>query len=302
MSAARLRTALGLLLVAALCAAAWVQVGYWRDPITFYERVLEIAPNAYRPHARLAALYARNGQIEKARLHFERAVEIDPAQGREGFVAFELDSADLALQQVDLDTAVECWREALRVDPEQLRANRQLGLVLAARKQAAEARPLLEKALREEPPDARVRVVLARYYVADGRLGVAVALLREAVRIEPELTAARNDLAWLLATAADASLRSPEEALQLAESIGRVDQLSSANLLDTLAAAYAAAGRHGDAVRAAERALTLAQGEDAQLAPQIESRLREYRRGRAWVEPLPASAAAGNGADPSTQR
>ena len=116
------------------------------------------------------------------------------------------------------------------------------------------------------------------------------------------LTAARNDLAWILATAADASLRNPEEAVQLAESIGSVDQLSSANQLDTLAAAYAAAGRRGDAVRAAERALALAQREDAQLARQIESRLREYRRGRAWVEPLPASAAAGPGADPSTQR
>jgi tetratricopeptide (TPR) repeat protein len=302
MSAARLRMLLGLLLVAALAAAAWVQVGFWRDPITFYERVLEIAPNAYLPHARLAALYAHDGQLEKARLHFERAIEIDPAQGREGFVAFELDSADRALEKVDFDTAVECWREAIRVDPEQPRANRHLGLVLAARKQGAEARPHLEKGLREEPPDAGLRVVLARFYVADGQLGEAVALLREAVRIDPQMIQACNDLAWLLATAADASLRNPEEALQLAESIGSVDRISSANLLDTRAAAYAAAGRHADAVRVAERALALAHGEEAQLAPQIESRLREYRRGRAWVEPLPASAAAGPGVGPSTQR
>ncbi len=302
MSAARLRTTLGLLLAAALAAAAWLQVGFWRDPITFYERVLEIAPNAYLPHARLATLYARDGQIERARQHFERTIEIDPARGREGFVGFELDSADLALEQGKLDTAVEGWREVIRVDPEHPRANRQLGLVLAARNQAAEARPHLEKALREEPPDARVHVVLARSSVADGRLGEAIEHLREAVRLAPRLTAARNDLAWILATAADASLRNPEEALQLAESIGSADQLSSANQLDTLAAAYAAAGRREDAVRAAERAVALAQREDAQLARQIEPRLREYRRGRAWVEPLPASAAAGSGADPSTRR
>ena len=191
------------------------------------------------------------------------------------------------------DTALEHWREAVRVDPEHARANRLLGLALVARNRATEAKPHLEKALREEPPDARIHAALARLAGAGGRLREAVEHFREALRLDPGLTSARNDLAWLLATAADPSLRSPKEAVRLAEDLGSATGPPSANELDTLAAAYAAAGRYEDAVRAARRALALAQQQDPRLARQIESRVREFERGRAWVEPAPASAASG---------
>ena len=144
--------------------------------------------------------------------------------------------------------------------------------------------------------------MLARLASADGRLGAAADHLREALRLEPRLTAARNDLAWLLATAADPSQRNPEEAIRLAEDLRGAVRLSSANQIDTLAAAYAAAGRYEDAVRTARRALELAQQQDPPLAHSIEVRLREYERGRAWFEPLSASAASGAAARPSSRQ
>ena len=288
--------------LAALSAAAWVQVGFWRDSFTLFERVLEIAPNAYLPHERLGTLHVRAGQLEPAGRHFQRAFEIDPAKGRENLVHFELGSADLARRRAQPDIALEHWREAIRVDPEHARANRLLGLALIARNRAAEAKPHLEKALREEPPDARVPAALARLAGADKKLGEAVKHFREALRLDPGLSSARNDLAWLLATAADPSLRSPEEAVRLAEDLGSAAQPPSANELDTLAAAYAAAGRYEAAVRVARRALALAQQQDPQLARQIESRIREFERGRAWVEPASASAASGAAARSSGGR
>ena len=91
-----------------------------------------------------------------------------------------------------------------------------------------------------------------------------------------------NDLAWRLATAPDASLRNGAEAVTLAQyaSTRRGDE--GANELDTLAAAYAEAGRFEDAVAAAERALALAQG--SPVAPAIAARLEMFRRGEAYRE------------------
>ena len=66
-----------------------------------------------------------------------------------------------------------------------------------------------------------------------------------------------NNLAWLLATSRDASLRDPERALELAlrarTLAAKPDAASDrehAAVLDTLAAAQAAAGRFSEAVRA----------------------------------------------------
>ena len=56
-------------------------------------------------------------------------------------------------------------------------------------------------------------------------------------------------------------------------------------VLDTLAAAHAAAGRFGEAARVAEQALQLAESAGpATLAAQIRARLALYRAGRPYQE------------------
>ena len=88
----------------------------------------------------------------------------------------------------------------------------------------------------------------------------------------------RNQLAWMLATSGDPRVRQPEEAVGLAESLVRDGQKSDANSLDTLAAAYAAAGRFDEAIRIATQAGTLAQQRgETEIGDQIRSRLALYR-------------------------
>jgi tetratricopeptide (TPR) repeat protein len=225
--ARRALAAVGIAALAGLAVAAWVQVGSWRDSFALFERVLAIHPDAQLGHERLATLHLRAGRIDRARSHFERAFEIDPAQGRRNLLLFELATAAASQRR--------------------------------------------------------------------GDVGRQVAHLRAALALDPAQASARNDLAWLLATAADAGLRSPAEAVQLAEA--GAGSGASANQLDTLAAAYAAAGRFDDAVRAARQALARAQGGpgaqaqagDARLAREIESRLRSFERGEPWTEPAPAT-------------
>jgi spermidine synthase len=121
-----------------------------------------------------------------------------------------------------------------------------------------------------------------------------VAHNREALRLEPTLPSARNNLAWLLATSPEASLRDPAEALRLAEGLRDETREPGANLLDTLAAAYAAAGRFDEAIRSAEQAATLAEAEgDLALAQTFRRRISDYQSRKphtaAYPSPEPSS-------------
>ena len=84
----------------------------------------------------------------------------------------------------------------------------------------------------------------------------------------------RNNLAWLLATSGLGGPGAAAEAVTLAEQAVAALGDRDAAALDTLAVAYAAAGRREDAERTATRALALAEANgDPELAAQIRARL-----------------------------
>jgi tetratricopeptide (TPR) repeat protein len=119
-----------------------------------------------------------------------------------------------------------------------------------------------------------------------GRTAAAIAEYRRSLAVRPDQVTVANNLAWLLATGADPRLRDPDDAIAIAERAAALSGGEAPAVLDTLAAAYAAAGRFDDAVRTAERAAAASRRSgDARGAAAIERRARGYRAGRAWVEP-----------------
>jgi spermidine synthase len=105
------------------------------------------------------------------------------------------------------------------------------------------------------------------------------------LRLEPESAPALNGLARLLATRERAQGGDPAQALRLVERARELMGREDAHSLDTLAVAYAAAGRFTDAVTTAEKAVQLAQSAgQARLAEAIQARLELYRAGRPYRE------------------
>jgi len=90
----------------------------------------------------------------------------------------------------------------------------------------------------------------------------------------------------LLATRADAHEGDKDEAVALAERAVALTRRGDAGMLDTLAAAYAAAGRFEEAEKTGREALALARaaGRTA-LAGQIQARCDGYASHRPWHEP-----------------
>jgi Tfp pilus assembly protein PilF len=121
--------------------------------------------------------------------------------------------------------------------------------------------------------------------LSQGRTHEAAVEWRASARAKPSYATVANNLAWLLATHRDAGVRSPEEAVTHAERAAALSGDDPA-VLDTLAAAYAAAGRFEEAVATSNRAARMVRDQGSpELARAIEERRNLYRRGRTWVEP-----------------
>jgi tetratricopeptide (TPR) repeat protein len=116
---------------------------------------------------------------------------------------------------------------------------------------------------------------LARVLVDEGRLAEAAALFREAAGGgNPE---AMNTFAWFLATCEDPNIRDGSNAVRIGEKAVAATESRNPQYLDTLAAAYAEAGRFADAVSAQQEAIDLMQDESWKKV--FASRLRLYESG-----------------------
>lgn len=93
---------------------------------------------------------------------------------------------------------------------------------------------------------------------------------------------ALNDYAWLLATSNFAEVRNGQQALTLA--MQAVSRQRSVTYLDTLAAAYAEAGKFDRAVATQREALELADPEDAELVAELRAHLAAFEAGEPWRE------------------
>ena len=155
-----------------------------------------------------------------------------------------------------------------------------LGLV---RYQAGDAKAALEhfeESIRIKPDSPLPRQCAAHALVSLGRIREAMSAFQAAIERESNDPETLNNFAWLLATNPDPTLRDGVLAVTLAE---RACDLTDnpPSYLDTLAAAYAEAGRFEDAIRTAERARTkaLETGQHA-LARSIADELQFYRGGK----------------------
>jgi tetratricopeptide (TPR) repeat protein len=118
-----------------------------------------------------------------------------------------------------------------------------------------------------------------------GHTAEAIHEFEIALRLRSDLLTVSNNLAWVLATTAEADLRNPAGAIAAGENAARLTEHADPAVLDTLAAAYASAGRFADAVRTLEHAISLSrERQDEASVREFTDRLALYRSRRAFVE------------------
>ncbi len=154
---------------------------------------------------------------------------------------------------------------------------------------ACEVHPLMrqyQQELEQHPDSAELLGKVGHILINVGRGSEAKKYLERAVQLNSSDALSYNDLARLLATREPAQGGDPVRAVTLAERACKLTDNKAFACFDTLAAAYAAAGRFPEAIATAQKAIAMASaaGQTA-WARQIQTRLELYQGRRAFREP-----------------
>jgi Flp pilus assembly protein TadD len=136
----------------------------------------------------------------------------------------------------------------------------------------------------------RVLNVMGIIYYRQGKIEQAVGAWQKVLDVKPDFPDALNNLAWIKATNEDARFHNPDEAVTLSLRACKLmtKKQTKADFLDTLAAAYASAGKFPEAVETARTALNLAQAAGKKdMAQRIQGHLDLYLAGKPFLENHP---------------
>jgi tetratricopeptide (TPR) repeat protein len=230
---------LAILLLLGLGILTWRQSRAYADPITLYRTTLEKNPDCFMAHNNLSVALLEKGQTDEAIVHSQRALEIRPNDAQP-----HVSLGDALLRKRQIDQALAHYQTAEKLMPDYVEAHTHLGNAF-----------LLQ---REFPR--------------------AIAEYETTLRLLPRSIPAHNNLAWLLATCADVSLRNGPRAVELASAAARLSGRKDPQILRTLTAAYATDGQIATAIETAQTASRLAAARgDNGLAQAARNDVQRYQ-------------------------
>jgi tetratricopeptide (TPR) repeat protein len=246
--------------------------------IAQYRKALEIKPDYAEAYNNVGAILASRGNVDEAIAYYQKALEINPDD------ADAHNNLALALAgRGEIDEAIAQFQNALKIRPDFGKAQNNLGTAMDRRGQVDEAIAHYRKALESEPDYVNAQRNLAAALDERDKLLKTIAQRHETLQIRPNDAALLNDLAWMLATNPNASVRNGADAVAFAQRALPLGGDRDPAVLDTLAAAYAEAGRFSEAINAAKKAITLARDQrNDKLAEKIAARLALYEGRRAY--------------------
>ena len=278
----RFVTVAAVAIIIALGWCALLQTKYWRNSETLWTHTLAVTSNNDVAHNNLGFLCVHRGELDKAISHFEAALKIrlNKVQTHynlgSAFVRTNLGNA--LARKGQFDEAIVHYQEAIKLQPDYADAYYNLGHALLAKGRVDEAIPQWEKALAIQPNDADAQTSLGNALLQRGSLREAITHYEKALELVPQDANPRNNIAWVLATSSDASIRDGAKAIDLAEVAAALSGGREPRFLRTLAAAYAQSGRFSEALAAAQQAAAIAkmQGKTG-LANRLNKDLMLYR-------------------------
>ncbi len=201
------------------------------------------------------------------------------------FAPLQLEIGGILEKRRQMDAAIAAYREAIRLQPKLMMSYYRLGLALTTVGRYEEAVQACHDALKQTPDDVQAITIMAQAFEKAGDAASAIAQYRRVMELKPDARGPANNLAWLLATQPNRSLRNGAEAVRLAERAAAASKYAAPEALDTLAAAYAETGNYPKAVEFAEKAhrLFVDAGLSAE-AEAISTRLRNYQSGQPFRE------------------
>jgi tetratricopeptide (TPR) repeat protein len=250
--------------------------GKLNEAIQNYREAVKFKPDFARGYYNLGNALLSKGQPDEAADCYLKAVQIKP-----DFIEAHNNLGNILRSQHKFEEAVKHYRQVLKYDPFSPLVHCNIGVALGALGKYNEAVGHLYEALRLKPNSPDIHYNLATVLQSYQNLNEALIHYREALKLRPDWLLPLNDIAWILANHPDPAARNPAEAVTLAERADKLTEHKNAVILNTLAAAYFAAGQTDKAVTAAQTALQLARdSKNDKLAAQILERLESYKKAK----------------------
>jgi tetratricopeptide (TPR) repeat protein len=285
-----------------------IRTGKYDDAVRILAMVAQHRPKDQDVRQSLGIALAKNGRYEDAMAHFADILKLNPrniealtnfgmalaAAGRTDdaitcYLAALREESDLPDTRNNLGAAYESqgktkealeqYATAVKLAPDMAEARVNLGKLLAKEGRWNEAAPHFAKTIELKPEDSQGQFYFGLSLLNEQKTGLAITHMREAVRLRDDWVFAVQTLARILATHPDPMVRNGVEAVKLAEKGNQLTRETDPAMLDTLAAAYAEAGKFAEAASTAEKAgdRARAAGQEG-LAREIQQRLELYRQ------------------------
>jgi len=277
-----------------------------------FDKAIELAPDAGGPYLQRARLEAVAGEHDKALADIDLALQRAPGDVGAMILRARVNqqagndadaSADveqilerdprneqalelrglLAADRADYPAAIRDFRRLVGAHPDDAVLMSQLGMLYLAARQPREAVRRFTRALEidaEHFPSIRGR---SDALISIGDHERALADLERAHAVRPDDTGVLNNLAWLLATSPEESLRDGKRAVELATKACEATEWKEAHIMSTLAAGYAEQGEFEKAREYSRKAVETGDVND-EVRGQLENELASYRDEKPWRE------------------
>lgn len=243
----RWKAAVSVLAAVALLSAVIVtqtQVRYWQNSMSLFGNALKVTKNNHVAEKGYGSALFAAGRLDEAIVHLRNALKTHP-----GYIAAGSELGRVYLKQGKFNEATTCFNELLK----------------------------------RNKNNAELYENIGNAYVQSGKYDLAVRNWAKALDLKPNTTEILNNLAWTLATTGDVSVQDANKAIELAQRACELTGYKNPTFLDTLAAAYAAAGRFDDAVKTAKQALDIAKsGGQEDLINEIQNHIKLYQAGQPY--------------------
>jgi tetratricopeptide (TPR) repeat protein len=186
---ARLLPAAAIASLAALGAAAFVQVGYWHDSVTLFRHAVDCAGTNPLASSALGYAIMSRGESSEGLALLEAAARAAPADAQTQF------NVAVGLQSVGrLDDAAEHYRAALALDDRDADAHTNLGVLLCERHRYPEAKKHFLRAVEINPEHVKAYVNLGTLCVETREYADAIKYSQRALDLDPHLPNCRENI------------------------------------------------------------------------------------------------------------
>ena len=241
-----------------------------------------------------AELALDRDDVKSAKADFRAALQAAPQIiNAEATIALR---SRIALQENRLADAINDAQLLLDNRPGDMFRRLRLATLYSLDKRPRKAIDIYTTVLQEDPKNAAVLRSRGDALLSVGDHSAAIDDYEKAIkelgetdadadpRTRAEAAGINNNLAWVLATSPNESVRDGKKAQKYAEQAAKLSDYTEAHILSTLAAAYAENGKFEDAVKWSKKAVELGQKEDHEQIEQLEAELKSYEEKKPWRE------------------